>query len=198
MSVFESIVCIGTSTGGPGALEKVLTRLPQNFPAPLLIVQHMPPKFTKALADRLNSLTKIVVKEAEHGEIVKAGHAYIAPGGFYMRVKQLAMGLAIQLDASKPKTGHCPSVDELFESAAKLKKYKKIAVIMTGMGSDGSKGLCSLKENGETFAIAESESSSIVYGMPRAAFATGKVDQILDLDRIAAGLTEKLRSIERS
>lgn len=194
---FHTVVCIGISTGGPGALEKVLTRLPETFPAPILIVQHMPPKFTKALADRLNTLTQIHVKEAEHGEIVRAGHAYIAPGGQHMSVHRRLEGVAVQLTSPNSKGGHCPSVDVLFESVAQLKNYKKMAVIMTGMGSDGAKGLRSLKESGETFAVAQSEASSIVYGMPRAAAATGEVDQILDLDDIAACLTSKLGSKER-
>lgn len=197
MNPYKSIVCIGTSTGGPGALGKVLTQLPKDFPAPLFIVQHMPPKITKALAERLDSLCEIKVKEAEHGDLVERGTAYIAPGGFNMVLTSHYKGISIELDDSKRKGLHRPSVNELFESAAKLKNFAKIAVIMTGMGSDGTVGLQMLKNSGATFAIAESEVTSIVYGMPRAAAATGMVDSILDLEDIARGIQTKIASIER-
>ncbi|HET7658049.1 MAG TPA: CheB methylesterase domain-containing protein [Bacillales bacterium] len=197
MNTFRSIVCIGTSTGGPGALVKVLSKLPKDFPAPLFIVQHMPPKITKSLAERLDSLSFIRVKEAEHREHAEKGTAYIAPGGFHMVLASHSQGIIIELDDSKRKGVHCPSVNELFETASRLKNYSKIAVIMTGMGSDGTEGLQMMKRNGDTFAIAESEATSIVYGMPRAAAATGEVDKVLDLDNIAEGILTKIASIER-
>lgn len=192
MTHSQTIVCIGASTGGPGALEKVLTTIPKDFPAPLFIVQHMPPKFTKALAGRLNSLSKITVKEAEHGDVAEAGTAYIAPGGLHIGVVQTGEKVWIRLNGSEPKGLHCPSVNELFESAAGLKDFRKIAVIMTGMGSDGSEGLRSLKKSGSTYAIAESETSSVVYGMPRAAVATGEVDEVLPVEAIAECLVKRL------
>lgn len=197
LNTYKSIVCIGTSTGGPGALAKVLTKLPKDFPAPLFIVQHMPPKITKSLADRLDSLSEIKVKEAEQGDLAEKGTAYIAPGGNHMILASHYRGIVIELDDSKRKGVHCPSVNELFETASKLKNYCKIAVIMTGMGSDGAEGLQMMKNNGNTFAIAESETTSIVYGMPRAAVATGEVDKVLNLEDIANGIQTKIASIER-
>ncbi|HET7578455.1 MAG TPA: CheB methylesterase domain-containing protein [Bacillales bacterium] len=193
MSHFQTIVCIGASTGGPGALEKVLTGIPKHFAAPLFIVQHMPPKFTKALAARLDTLAQITVREAEHDELARAGTAYIAPGGIHFEIAQTTEGIRIRLDASRPKGLHCPSVNELLESAAGLESYKKIAVIMTGMGSDGTQGLRYLKKSHGTYAIAESEDSSVVYGMPRAAAATGAVDRILPVEAIAECLVGRVR-----
>ncbi|HET7615734.1 MAG TPA: chemotaxis protein CheB [Bacillales bacterium] len=192
MSADRYIVCIGTSTGGPGALEKVLTKLPAAFPAPLFIVQHMPPKFTNALAERLDSFSRIRVKEAEHGENAKPGTAYIAPGGFQMKIGNSAAGVAICVEAAKPRSGHCPSVNELFESAAKLKGFKKVAVIMTGMGSDGADGLKSLVSNGDTYVVAESAASAVVFGMPRVAIESVKVDEVLHVDHIGECLADKI------
>lgn len=190
MNAYRSIVCIGTSTGGPGALERVLSKLPAGFPAPLFIVQHMPRKFTQSLAVRLNSLAEISVKEAEDGERAKPGTAYIAPGGFHMKIVKSPSGATIHLEPPVAGDRHCPSVNKLFESAVKLRDYEKIAVIMTGMGSDGADGLRLLKESGRTFAIAESKDSAIVFGMPRAAADAG-VDEVLHVDDIAEKLVER-------
>jgi two-component system chemotaxis response regulator CheB len=192
MKLSKRLICIGTSTGGPRALQQVLTRLPQNIDAPILIVQHMPPGFTKSLAIRLNSLSQIEVKEAEDGEIVKKGTAYIAPGGFHLKVKKVGTSLAIQLDLTPPQNGHRPSVDLLFDSVSQLSDYAKVAVIMTGMGSDGTEGLKSLKEIGEVRSIAESEETSIVYGMPKSAVGTNKIDRIVRLEDIAEQIMKML------
>ncbi|KAB2337529.1 chemotaxis response regulator protein-glutamate methylesterase [Cytobacillus depressus] len=181
----KKIICIGTSTGGPRALQKVLTTLPENIDAGILIVQHMPAGFTKSLANRLNSVCHISVKEATCGEIVQKGTAYIAPGGFHLKVKESGSNLMIQLDQTEAIYGHRPSVDVLFESLSEITEYKKVAVIMTGMGSDGKKGLIALKNTGKTAAIAESEETSIVFGMPKAAIATNLVDEIQTVDKIA-------------
>ncbi|MFD2443542.1 chemotaxis response regulator protein-glutamate methylesterase [Bacillus sp. CGMCC 1.16607] len=181
----KKLICIGTSTGGPRALQNVLTKLPKGIEAPLFIVQHMPPSFTKSLATRLDSLSEIKVKEAEDGEIVQKGVAYIAPGGFHLKLKQMGTALAIQIDQSPLRNGHRPAVDVLFESISELQGYAKIAVIMTGMGTDGSQGLLRLKENGLVKAIAESQNTSIVYGMPKAAVATKLIDEVQDVEKIA-------------
>lgn len=181
----KKIICIGTSTGGPRALQHVLTKLPKEIDAPLFIVQHMPPGFTKSLASRLDSLSNIKVKEAEDGELAQKGVAYIAPGGYHLKVKQVGTSLAIQLDQSPVRSGHRPSVDVLFESISDLRGYAKIAVIMTGMGADGSQGLGHLKSRGLVKAIAESEHTSIVYGMPKAAIATTLVDEVIEVENIA-------------
>lgn len=184
-TTLPKIVAIGTSTGGPKALQQVITKLPKNLNAPVFIVQHMPAGFTKSLADRLNSLSEIEVKEATHGEEVKNGVAYIAPGGYHLEVKKVGSKLMIHIDESPPRRGHRPSVDVMFESLTRLKGYEIITVIMTGMGSDGTEGLLALKKEGNCFAIAESEESSVVFGMPKSAIKTEKVDEVVHLKEIA-------------
>lgn len=181
----KRIILIGTSTGGPNALQVVLTKLPKDIPAPILIVQHMPSGFTNSLANRINSLAEIEVKEAENGETLQNGTAYIAPGGCHLRVKASGEKLIVQLDRANDNCIYCPSVDVMFESASGLNRYGKIAVIMTGMGSDGTKGLILLKNNGLVKAIAQSEETCIVFGMPRAAIATELIDDIVNVESIA-------------
>jgi two-component system, chemotaxis family, protein-glutamate methylesterase/glutaminase len=182
----KKIVLIGTSTGGPRALQEVITKIPKTIGAPILIVQHMPPGFTKSLATRLDQLSEIDVKEAEHGDILQNGTAYIAPGGVHMKLKKVGSTFAIFLDQHEPpRSGHRPSVDVMFESASQFNDFDKIAVIMTGMGYDGSKGLVQLKNSGNVLSIAESQQTSIVYGMPKAAVETQLVDEIADVDDIA-------------
>ncbi|RIW36426.1 chemotaxis response regulator protein-glutamate methylesterase [Bacillus salacetis] len=189
----EKIICIGTSTGGPRALQQVVTAIPENVQAPILIVQHMPPGFTKSLANRLDSLSRISVKEAENGELLKKGTAYIAPGGFHLKVKEKSSGLIAVLDVDEPpRSGHRPAVDVMFESISNISSYDKIAVIMTGMGTDGSKGLLELKEKGNVKAIAEAEESCIVYGMPKAAISTNLVDDIQSVENIAGCIMKYL------
>ena len=181
----QSIVCIGTSTGGPRALQQVLTKLPSDINAPIFIVQHMPPGFTQSLANRLHTISAIEVKEAIDGEVVKNGTAYIAPGGSHMKVVKIGAALTIKIDQSDIRNGHRPSVDVMFESVSELKDYRKIAVIMTGMGSDGSEGLIKMKSHGFVKAISESEATSVVYGMPKSAAATNLVDRVANVDDIA-------------
>ncbi|MGX1900363.1 two-component system chemotaxis response regulator CheB [Thermolongibacillus altinsuensis] len=181
----KKIVCIGTSTGGPRALQHVLSKLPETINAPILIVQHMPKGFTKSLASRLDSICRIRVKEAEDGELIQKGTAYIAPGGQHLQVKKIGMSLAVHLDESPARNGHRPSVDVMFESLCTLADYEKIAVIMTGMGSDGTEGLKQLKASGNTKVIAESAESSVVFGMPKSAIAANVTDEVVHLDKIA-------------
>ncbi|WNB90383.1 chemotaxis response regulator protein-glutamate methylesterase [Bacillus sp. NEB1478] len=187
------LILIGTSTGGPRALQEVVTKLPANIQAPVVIVQHMPPGFTESLANRLNSLSNVFVKEAEQDDILMPGTVYIAPGGFHLRLIQKAAGKTfVALDKEPPVGGHRPAVNVLFESAAKLKNYEKIAVILTGMGSDGTLGLLKLKESGEATVIAEAEESCIVYGMPKSAVLTEKVDEVVHINSIAAAIQNYL------
>ena len=182
----KKIVLIGTSTGGPRALQEVITRLPQTIDAPILIVQHMPKGFTKSLADRLNQLSNISVKEAENGDILMNGTAYIAPGGYHLRLVKKGSQFVIVLDQTEPpRSGHRPSVDVMFEDVSHYNDFDKIAVIMTGMGADGSKGLMALKNTGKTIAIAESQETCIVYGMPKSAVETKLVDEIVVVEEIA-------------
>ncbi len=190
----DKIVLIGTSTGGPRALQEVITRLPESFPAPILIVQHMPPGFTKSLAERLDQISRIRVKEAEQGEIVEKGTAYIAPGGFHLKLRKIGSHYELFLDDQEPpRAGHRPSVDALFESVSQFNELDKIAVIMTGMGSDGSKGLIALKKSGNVIAIAESPETCIVYGMPKSAIGTQLIDEVVNVNEIAMTIMRYLR-----
>lgn len=190
----KKLIAIGTSTGGPKALQKVLTQLPKGIEAPILIVQHMPQGFTKSLAERLNRLCEISVKEAADGDVLKNGTAYIAPGGLHMKVQKIGENLTIKCDETALRRGHRPSVDVLFESIAKISGYEVIAVIMTGMGNDGSDGLIALKQNVNCFAVAESEESSVVFGMPKAAINTNFVDEVAHLEDISDSI---IRMINR-
>lgn len=184
----KQLICIGTSTGGPRALQKVLVDLPGNLNAPVLIVQHMPAGFTKSLASRLNGLSALSVKEAEEGDILENGTAYIAPGGFHLTAAKSGRDLVIHLNESPPRNGHRPSVDVMFESIGEIKGVRKIAVIMTGMGADGRNGLMAMKKSGEVKAIAESKESSIVFGMPRAVVESGLADDVQKIERIAESI----------
>lgn len=189
----KKIVLIGTSTGGPRALQEVITKLPKSINAPILIVQHMPPGFTKSLSERLNHLSSISVKEAEHGETIQNGTAYISPGGYHLKLRKVGKNLEIVLDQTEPpRLGHRPAVDVMFEEVSRFNDFDKIAVIMTGMGYDGSKGLKALKQNGNVVAIAESQETCIVYGMPKAAVETNLVDEIADVDDIAGVIMKYL------
>ncbi|MGV3464086.1 MAG: protein-glutamate methylesterase/protein-glutamine glutaminase, partial [Heyndrickxia sp.] len=188
----NKLICIGISTGGPRALQTLLTGFPEDLEAPIIIVQHMPAGFTKSLANRLNTMSKIHVKEAEDGELIRKGTAYIAPGDFHLNVKQLGANIVISLNQAPPLNGHRPSVDTMFQSISQLSNYDKIAVIMTGMGSDGAQGLIELKNNGNVKAIAESKNSCIVFGMPKAAIATNLVDEIEDLENMSKAIMKYL------
>ncbi|RNA69575.1 protein-glutamate methylesterase/protein-glutamine glutaminase [Alteribacter keqinensis] len=183
--VRTKIVAIGTSTGGPRALQTVLGNIPRDFPYPILVVQHMPPGFTKSLSERLDGQAQIKVKEAEHGEIIKRGIAYIAPGGYHLKVKKLGSSVVVHLDdESDTVNGHRPSVDVMLTSLATLPKTRVISVILTGMGSDGTEGIKSLKRNSDVYVITESEETAVVYGMPRAVVESGLSDAVTNLDHI--------------
>ncbi|GGD68220.1 protein-glutamate methylesterase/protein-glutamine glutaminase [Paenibacillus nasutitermitis] len=192
-STFRHLIAIGTSTGGPRALHEVISALPGNLPAPVLVVQHMPPKFTRSLAQRLDNFSSVHVREAEHNERVYAGTVYIAPGGYHMRLSKDAGGYLIKLSQEPPQGGHRPSVDIMFESCAAFPELKRHAVIMTGMGSDGVKGMRAINESGGENAIAEAEESCIVYGMPRSAVEAGVAKSVMPLRQIAPALIEAVR-----
>ncbi|GED13145.1 protein-glutamate methylesterase/protein-glutamine glutaminase [Aneurinibacillus migulanus] len=189
----ENLIAVGTSTGGPKALQVLLKGLPRNFKGSMVIVQHMPPGFTKSLAQRLNSLCEIEVSEAEDNQVLQEGHAYIAPGNYHMEIKQRADGeIYISLNQAQPRGGHRPSVDTLFESITQIRHPSKYAIIMTGMGNDGTAGLKKLKETGVRSVIAEDESTCVVFGMPRAAIQAGTVDIIAPLHEISIQLMRYL------
>ena len=180
------IVVIGTSTGGPKALKKVISSIPPNVKAAFLVVQHMPSGFTKSLANRLDYVSMVKVKEAEEDEIIKCGHVYIAPGDFHLLVKKNSdNSLRIKLTKDPPVNGHRPSVDVLMRSVSETKLQNIIGVVMTGMGRDGSEGVKILKELNKAYIIAQDEKSSIVFGMPREAILKGVVDVVASLNEIA-------------
>lgn len=189
-----NIVAIGTSTGGPRALQSVIPLIPKNVPAAFLIVQHMPPNFTKSLAQRLDDMSQIKVKEAENGETVVAGTAYIAPGDYHMRLlKQKPGSYIIKLDQGPPEGGHRPAVNALMKSISQTGiKGNLIGVIMTGMGSDGSDGLKMLKDINGAFTIAQDEMSCVVYGMPKSAFSIGAVDVVTPLSNISNEILKRM------
>lgn len=190
---FKHLVAIGTSTGGPRALQQVLTGLPGDFPAPIVIVQHMPPNFTHSLALRLDANCQIRVVEGADGMVLRQGTAYVAPGGFQMRVHRDAGGTySLRVTSEEPRGGHRPAVDTLFESLLPFQDVKRHIVIMTGMGSDGAKSMLALKRQGVETTIAEAEETCIVYGMPRAAAELGCVDHLLPVHEIARALTRTL------
>lgn len=181
------IVAIGTSTGGPRALQSVIPYLPKNIPASIVIVQHMPPGFTKSLAERLNNLSEIEVKEAEDGSILLPGHAYIAPGDYHMKIIRSSNTFKIKLTKDSPVSGHRPSVDYMMNSLAQLELGNVIGVIMTGMGSDGAEGMKNIKlQKGIT--IGQNEETCVVYGMPKSAVNLGCVDMLVPLEDIAESI----------
>ncbi|MDG5470309.1 chemotaxis response regulator protein-glutamate methylesterase [Jeotgalibacillus sp. ET6] len=186
----QKVVLIGTSTGGPRALQKVVSHLPKDLGAPVVIVQHMPAGFTRSLASRLNTISPLHVKEAEQGDTLQNDTVYLAPGGYHLTFDQSYSTIKIVLTQEHPRAGHRPSVDVMLETAAELKKVKKIVVIMTGMGTDGSKGLVQLTHKGLAGVIAESQETCIVHGMPKAAVATGLVNAVCPLPMIAKKIVE--------
>lgn len=191
---FTDLVAIGTSTGGPKALKAVLEKLPANFPAPIVIVQHMPPNFTKSLAQRLNSLSELNVVEAEEGMRLEAGTAYVAPGGYHLNVVPASDGsYKVSLTGQEPRNGHRPSVDVMYDSLLPLQTLKRHIVLLTGMGSDGARSMKRLYEAGVTSTIAESEESCVVYGMPRSAIEMGCVSQVLPLHEIGFKLAQVVK-----
>lgn len=186
-----NLVAIGTSTGGPVALQKVLTQIPGDFPVPILVIQHMPGSFTTAFAERLDQQCKIRVKEAEHRDKLEKGVAYIAPGGKQMLIEANGAGSIIKIDETMPDLTYKPSVDITFGSVSKIYPNETLAVILTGMGSDGCKGARMLKEKGSTI-WAQDENSSVIYGMPAAIVDAGIAERILDIDEVGKSIAQRV------
>ncbi|WP_226578811.1 protein-glutamate methylesterase/protein-glutamine glutaminase [Halobacillus litoralis] len=187
------LIAIGTSTGGPRALQQVLTTLPENLPAPIVVVQHMPRGFTRSLSERLNKQSAITVKEGEHMEELKNGTAYIAPGDLHMTVIQKRGRLFLSLDETPSVNGHRPSVNRLYTSLAGLRGISVTSVIMTGMGADGLEGLLHLQKACRTYSIAEAETSCVVYGMPKAVVKSGLADEITEQKEISRSIVTSLQ-----
>jgi len=189
----EKIIAIGASTGGTEAIKDVLIQLPPDCPA-VLIAQHMPEGFTTSFANRLDHLSRITVKEAEHGERVLPGHAYVAPGHSHLRLKRSGANYVTDLSQDAPVNRHRPSVDVLFHSTAECAGKNAIGVILTGMGKDGAAGLLEMKNAG-AFTVAQDEASCVVFGMPREAIALGGADEVASIHDIARCIMQRLRSL---
>lgn len=190
----DHIITIGASTGGTEAIKNIVETLPANFPA-IVIVQHMPKNFTKAFAERLNLKSRMTVVEASDEEPVLPGKVIIAQGGKHIKLIKKENRIFIKCFEGEKVNGHCPSVSVLFNSAAKLLKGKSTAVMLTGMGADGADGMLNMKNSG-AFTIAQDEESSIVYGMPKAAYDCGAVHELLPLDRISMRIVKHIKGLK--
>lgn len=182
----DRVIGLGSSTGGTIALEKILTKLPSTCPG-IVIVQHMPEKFTEAFANRLNSICELEVLEASSGDRIIPGRALIAPGGKHLQVKRSGGQYIVIVSEGPAVNRHCPSVDVLFKSIAKNVKHNATGVILTGMGNDGAQGLLAMKNAGSK-TFAQNEASSVVFGMPKEAIKLGAAENIIDLADIALSL----------
>ena len=184
-----SVVAIGTSTGGPVALQKVLTALPASFPAPIVLVQHMPASFTPAFAERLNKLCRIEVRQAEDGDVLRPGLALLAPGGKQMMIESRGGQAKVRILPGDDRLNYKPCVDVTFGSLARSFPGKTLGLILTGMGSDGKEGCRMMKQSGSVI-WSQDEKSSVIYGMPMAVAKAGLSDEILALEEIGARLVE--------
>ncbi len=189
--VNANLVLIGTSTGGPVALQKILTQLPANFPKPIVMVQHMPATFTPAFAERLNRLSAIGVKQVENGEVLRAGMAYIAPGGKQTLIERSGGSAKVRILDGDERLHYKPCVDVTFGSAAKMFPGKVLGIILTGMGADGREGCRMLKDTGAVI-WAQDEETSVIYGMPMAVATAGLADDILPLDEFSSRLVDSV------
>lgn len=185
------VVAIGTSTGGPNALAEVLPRIPKEFPVPIVVVQHMPPIFTRLLAERLASRSAISVEEGTDGTTISPGRAWIAPGNFHMKVMRAGGGRCLSMNQSPPENFCRPAVDVLFRSVAQAYGANVLAVVMTGMGSDGALGAQDIRDAGGV-VIIQDEASSVVWGMPGLVHASGLADASYPLDQLATEITRRV------
>ena len=185
------IVAIGTSTGGPNALAEVLPGIPEDFPVPIVVVQHMPPIFTRLLADRLASHSAIPVEEGSAGVVLSPGHAWIAPGNFHMKVMRAGLSWRLDLNQAPPENSCRPAVDVLFRSVAAACGANVLGVVMTGMGSDGVLGAQDIRDAGGN-VIIQDEASSVVWGMPGLVHASGLDDAAYPLDHLATEITRRV------
>jgi len=187
----RDVVAIGVSTGGPPVVQKILSSLPEDFPAGILIAQHMPAAFTGPFAQRLDSVSKIKVKEAENGDVFKPGHAYVAPGGKHIVLDQKISRINIIVTDQPADALYKPSANVLISSVAEAVGRRALGVILTGMGSDGCEGIRDLKNKGGK-ALAQSDNTCVVYGMPKAIVDENLADEVVDLDDLAGTITDYL------
>jgi two-component system chemotaxis response regulator CheB len=190
----NKLIAMGASTGGTEAIYNVLKHLPSDIPG-ILIVQHIPPMFSRMFAERLNNQTQLLVKEAQIGDYVEQGKVLIAPGDQHMRVKKIGDKFKVEVFRGEKVNGHCPSVDVLFESVAKEAGENAIGIIMTGMGYDGAKGLLAMRRKGAR-TIGQDEKTSVVYGMPKVAYGIGAVEKQASLDMIPQLIYNILRKVD--
>lgn len=187
----QKVIAIGASTGGTEAIFNILKKLPAKMPG-ILIVQHIPPQFSRMFAERLNNQTHFCVKEAAIGDYLEPGKVFVAPGDQHLVLKKMGNRYKVEVFYGDKVNGHCPSVDVLFESVAKTCKADAVGVILTGMGYDGAKGLLSMRREGAR-TIGQDKASSVVYGMPKVAFEIGAVERQVSLDKIPEMLYSMLR-----
>lgn len=185
----KKVIALACSTGGPKALQSVIPLLPKNLNAPILVVQHMPAGFTNSLAVRLNEMSELNVKEAGDRDILENGTVYIAKGGNHMRIHASGANSIISLDSDEPKGGLRPCADYMYESLVNSNFSEIVCVVLTGMGSDGTKGITILNETKNIYVIAQDMETSTVYGMPKAVAAAGLADEILPLDEVKDAIT---------
>ena len=190
----NSVLAIGASTGGTEAIKEVLVRMPENCP-PIVITQHIPPVFSTSFAMRMDRTCKINVKEAEHGDKLQSGWAYIAPGDQHLSVVKKAGGLFCQLDSSELVNRHRPAVDVLFNSLVVACPKATVAALLTGMGSDGAKGMLALNQAG-AYTIAQDELSSVVWGMPKAAVELNAANEVVRLDKVTAQMLKQAVKVQ--
>ena len=187
-----SVLAIGTSTGGPNALAELLPRLPPNFPVPIVIVQHMPPIFTRILAERLTTASHLKVVEGSMGAVLQPGTAYIAPGDYHMTIARGSQTTVVTKTNQNPPEHSCrPAVDVLFRSVAEVYKDKVLAVILTGMGRDGALGCAKIKQTGGGI-LAQDEASSVVWGMPGLVAKQGLAEKVLNIESLAEEITRRI------
>ncbi|RMH70799.1 MAG: chemotaxis response regulator protein-glutamate methylesterase [Gemmatimonadetes bacterium] len=187
-----STVVIGASTGGPRALTDILTALPGYLPVSIVVVQHMPPTFTHSFANRLNAISELEIKEAEAGDFLQPGYVYVAPGGFHLELEAAAGGHRITLNRKPALHGVRPSVDITMTSVAEHLGPAVLGVLLTGMGKDGAKGIQTIKKKGGR-TLAQNQETSVVFGMPQAAIATGAVDKIVPLSEMAKEIVTTIK-----
>jgi two-component system, chemotaxis family, protein-glutamate methylesterase/glutaminase len=185
------IVTIGTSTGGPNALAEVLPRIPKNFPVPIVVVQHMPPVFTRLLAERLSSRSEISIEEGSSGVVLSPGGCWIAPGNYHMTVKRVGMHRRLDLNQDAPENSCRPAVDVLFRSVASAYGANTLALVMTGMGSDGVNGTRYIRDAGGE-VIIQDEASAVIWGMPGLVYAAGQADGVYALDQLGPEITRRV------
>lgn len=189
----NKLVAIACSTGGPKALQGVIPLLPKNLNAPVVLVQHMPVGFTKSMADRLNELSPISVKEAEEGDVLQKGHVYVAPGGQHMEVTKTADGRHKIIMNDMPAIGGLkPCANIMYDSLKKSGFEEIVCVVLTGMGADGTNGILSLEKSKPIHVIAQNAQTCVVYGMPKAIYEAGVVDQVVPLTEIASTITKRV------